>query len=178
MSNQPLDDKKLKTGETYLLNRIMANDPIVLGMELQGRYGTFNLSGLKSGKLLVSTGDKFIVSTDNVKDAVKEIAISEKTPIEFYHKKKIETTYVAEEEITETKLYEELVPKKLTVNNGLKVHGKRFYIVKKKPNGSSSGKLFCAYNIDTRNLIFVHWNKDLVIWLLINKYKLIEHKDI
>ncbi len=178
MSNQPLDDKKLKTGETYLLNRMMAKDPIVLGMEIQGRYGMFSLSGLKSGKLMVSTSDKFLMSTDNVKDAITEISRFENTELSYYKDRKIETTYVAEDEVVETKIYEEIMPKKPTKANSVIIGDKTFYIVKKSPNGKSSGKIFCLYTWHTRNLIWAHEDKDILIGFLYSRYKEIEHKDI
>lgn len=70
------------------------------------------------------------------------------------------------------------MPKSFSKTTGVEMYGKRFYIVKKKPNGSSSGKIFCLYNWDTRNLLWVHYDRDMLIGFLYSKYKTIEDKDI
>ncbi len=161
-----------------LLDRLRLKHPVNLGMELQGYLGMYLLEGTIDKKILVSFNDEFLGSALTINQALEIIGSMERKNVSDYDKSSIETTYVLEDEAIETKIREELMPKKLTKANGIKIYDKRFYIVKKKPNGTSSGKIFCLYNWDTRNLIFAHWDKDLITWFLGSRYKLIEHKDI
>lgn len=176
LSNQPTPPKKVE-GLT-LLDRLRIKHPVELGMELQGYISKFLLEGTTDRKILVSSNGEFMCSAYTIKEEVEEIAKSERRKHEDYDISKIETTYVHEEEEIETKMREECMPKTLSVKNGIKMHGKRFYIVKKKPNGSSSGKIFILYNFDTRNKIWAHYDRDMLIGFLYSGYKKIEHKDV
>lgn len=173
---QPEKAKKLKG--LSLLDRLRLKHPVNLGMELQGFQAKYLLEGTTDLKILVSCGGDFIGSARKISEAIKMIAGSEQREFHEYDVTKIETTYIYEEEVKETKIREECMPKKFPKANGIEMYGKRFYIVKKKPNGTSSGKIFCMYNWDTRNLVFANADRDLIEWLLSTRYKSIEHKDV
>jgi len=174
---QPQKSKK-KT-EASLLDRLRLKHPVELGMELKGYTSNFLLEGTRDKKILVSTSqEEFLGSATNIQDALSIISKFERKRIADYNVSEIQTTYVHSEEEAETKLREEAMPKKYPKKEGLQQHGKRFYIVKKKPNGQSSGKIFCLYNWDTRNLIFSHPDKDMLIGFLYRRYKEIEYKDV
>ncbi len=170
--------KPKKSKEVSMLDRLREKHSVELGMEIKGYLGMYSLEGTKDKKILVSMSDDFLGSATNIKDAIEIIAISERKKISDYDASKIETTYVYQEEEIETKIREEAMPKKYPKKEGLQQHGKRFYIVKKKPDGSSSGKIFCLYNWDTRHLIFSHLERDMLIGFLYRRYKEIEYKDI
>ncbi len=176
MSNQPTKPKKVE-GLT-LLDRLRLKHPVELGMEFQGYWRKYQFDGTIDRKILVSSDGDFIGSAKTIKQAIKIIAESERISPDKYDISTIEAVYTAEEEHVETKMREELMPKKLTKSNGIKINGKRFYIVKKKPNGTSSGTIFCLYNFDTRNLIWAHHNRDMLLGFLQTKYKEIEYKDV
>ncbi|RLA59458.1 MAG: hypothetical protein DRQ78_10610 [Epsilonproteobacteria bacterium] len=178
MSNQPIKETKRKKGDLNLLERLIAKDPVALGMETPGRYGKYKLLGLESEKMIVASGDEFVASVISIKEAFKTIASVENMPINYYDMRNIVTTYVAEEEVEELKIREECMPKKFNVKTGIMLYDKRFYIVKKRPNGSSSGKIFCLYNWDTRWLLYAHHDKDILIGWLQSRYKDIEGEDI
>ena len=172
--------KPKKSKEASLLDRLrIAHGGVELGMELKGYMSTYALEGTRNKTILVSfSGDEFLGSATNINDALALIATYERKKISDYDASKIETTYVYEEEELETKIREEAMPKRYPNKEGLQQHGKRFYIVKKKPNGTSSGQIFCLYNWDTRNLVFSHHDKDMLIGFLYRRYKEIEYKDI
>ncbi len=161
-----------------LLERLRLKHPVDLGMELQGFIAKYQLEGTIDKKILVSSNGEFLGSGTTIGQAIDIVALNERRNNNEYDRTKIETTYVYQEEVVETRIREECMPKKFPKANGIEAHGKRFYIVKKKPNGSSSGKIFCLYNWDTRNLIFTELDKDMVMLFLIHKYKEIEYKDI
>ena len=161
-----------------LLDRLRNKHTVNLGMELEGYTAKFLLEGTEDLKILVSSNEEFYGSAQTIDEAIDIIARFErKEPID-YNRNDIQTTYVAEEDYVDTKMYEEIMPKKLTKSNKIEMHGKKFYIVKKKPNGSSSGKMFCLYNFETRNLIWVNHDRDILIGFLATRYREIEHKDV
>ena len=171
--------KPKKSKEVSMLDRLREKHGVELGMEIKGFISSYSLEGTKDNKILVAlSGDEFLGSATHINDALGIIATYERKKISDYDASTIETTYVNSEEELETKIREEAMPKKYPKKEGLQQHGKRFYIVKKKPDGSSSGKIFCLYNWDTRNLIFSHPDKDMLIGFLYRRYKEIEHKDV
>jgi len=138
----------------------------------------FDILATTEQKLYISAHGDFLGSAKDIKKAIELISLAEQKPVEIYDLSKIEVKYVLEEEEIETKIREEVLPKKLTTKNGIKMHGKQFYIVKKKPDGSSSGKAYCLYNFKTRNLIWAHWDREVLVGFLATRYKSIENKDI
>lgn len=173
---QPQKEKKFK-GDN-LLKRLQLKHKVELGMEIPGFSHIYNIEGTKDKKLLVSYDGEFIGSGKNIKEAIERIAIFERKSIEDYDLTKVRTTYVEEEENVDTKMYEEKIPNKITARNGINMYGKQFYIAKKKPDGSSSGEVYCLYNFKTRNLLAVHWDRDILLGWLMTKYKEIEEKDV
>ena len=174
---QPQKAKKFT--EPSLIERLRLKHPVELGMELKGYISTYKLEGTIDKKILVSTDDdNFLGSAVDINGALSIIASFERKQVQDYDATKIETTYIHTEEGIETKIREEAMPKRYPNKEGLQQYGKRFYIVKKKPNGSSSGKVFCLYNWDTRNLIFSHLEKEMLIGFLYRRYKEIEYKDV
>ncbi len=170
--------KAKKTKEVSLLDRLREKHPVELGMELKGYISDYILEGTKDKKILVSTkSEEFLGSAKTIKEALGIISRFERKKIDDYSAKDIQTTYVYTEEELETKIREEAMPKRFP-KAGEIVHGRRFYIVKKQPNGKSSGKIFCLYNWDTRNLIFSHPDKAILIGFLYRRYAEIAHKDI
>ncbi len=176
MSNQPTKPKKVEG--LSLLDRLRIKHPVDLGMEIQGYIAKYLLEGTVDKKILVSCNGEFLGSALTINEAISIIGLMERHPRKDYDQSTIKTTYVYEEALKDTKMYEECMPKRFNKKTGIEMHGKRFYIIKKKPNGSSSGKVFCMYNWDTRNLIFAHHNRDLLVWFLGSRYKLIEEKDV
>lgn len=175
MSNQPTKPKRIE-GLT-LLDRLKIKHPVELGMEFQGYWRKYQFDGTIDKRILVSSDGDFIGSARTIKQAIEIIAESERISPDKYDISTIEAVYSAEEEHFETKMREELMPKRFTEKTGIKKYGKRFYIIKKKPDGTSSGKIFCLYNFDTRNLIWAHHDKDILIGFLMTKYKEIEGRD-
>ena len=174
---QPVTTKKSK--EVNLLNRLRERHFVELGMELKGYISDYTLEGTKDNKILVATKDEdFLGSAKTIKEALSIIANFERKEIQDYDASKIQTTYVHTEEEMETKIREEAMPKRFPKANGIEMYGRRFYIVKKQPNGKSSGKIFCLYNWKTRNLIFSHHDRDMLIGFLYRRYEEIKHKDI
>jgi hypothetical protein len=172
-------EKPKKNKEERLLHRLRKKHPVELGMELKGYITDYILEGTKDHKILVATKDEdFLGSAKDVRGALNIIAKYENKLITNYNPAEIQTTYVHSEEEAETKIREEAMPRRFPKASGIEMYGRRFYIVKKKPNGKSSGKIFCLYNWKTRNLIWAHWDKDMLIGFLYSKYKLIEHKDV
>ena len=173
---QPQKSKKSK--EKSLLDRLRERHPVELGMELKGYVSNYKLEGTKDKKILVSSTDgEFLGSAKTIKEALKIIADTERKAIDDYDVTKIQTTYVYTEDEVETKIREEAMPKRFP-KAGIIMHGRRFYIIKKQPNGKSSGKVFCLYNFDTRNFIFANLDKDILIGFLYRRYAEIAHKDI
>jgi len=175
---QPVKPRKSK--DISLLDQLrLFHGGVELGMEFIGFMGKYSLDGMKDKRILVAVnGDDFIGSAKNIEESISLIALAERRKLSDYDTSTIQTVYVAEDEVIETKIREEAMPRKYPNKEGMQQHGKRFYVVKKKPNGSSSGKMFCLYNWDTRNLVTVHGDKDFFYWFLINKYKSIEYKDV
>jgi hypothetical protein len=171
--------KPRKTKEEKLLDRLRKKHPVELGMQLKGYITDYILEGTIDKKIMVSTREEeFLGSAKNIQEALGIIANYENKTIADYNPREIQTIYVHSEEEVETKIREEAMPRRFPKANGIEIYGRRFYIVKKKPNGKSSGKIFCLYNWKTRNLIWAHWDKDMLIGFLYSKYKSIEHKDI
>jgi hypothetical protein len=171
--------KPRKTKEKNLLDRLREKHPVELGMELKGYTSDYLLEGTRDKKILDSTKlEEFLGSAKTIQEALSIISKFEKRRIDEYDASKIQTTYVHTEEELETKIREEAMPKRFPKAKGIEMYGRRFYIVKKQPNGKSSGKIFCLYNWKTRNLIFSHHDKDMLIGFLYRRYKEIEHKDI
>ena len=174
---QPVAAKKSK--EANLLQRLRERHFVELGMELKGYISDYTLDGTRDNKILVATKEgEFLGSAETIKKALSFIAKFERQEIQDYDASKIQTTYVHTEEEVETKIREEAMPKRFPKAKGIEMYGRRFYIVKKQPNGKSSGKIFCLYNWKTRNLIFSHHDQDMLIGFLYRRYKEIEHKDI
>jgi len=171
--------KEVKSKKSSLLQRLRTKHIVELGMELKGFASKFTLDGTKDKKILVAlNGEEFLGSAKNINEALGIIADFENKDKSDYNISEIKTTYVYQEEEIETKIREEVMPRRFPKTSGLEWHGRQFYIVKKQPNGKSSGKVFCAYNWKTRNLIGVHWDKDILIGMIMNRYHLIQDKDV
>jgi hypothetical protein len=174
---QPAKPKKSK--EITLLDRLRKKHFVELGMELKGFVSGYTLDGTRDRKILVATTEgEFLGSSRTIDESIRIIASFERRNVNEYDKSKIQTTYLHTEEEVETKIREEAMPKRFPKANGIEMYGRRFYIVKKQPNGKSSGKIFCLYNWKTRNLIFVHYDRDMLIGFLYNRYELIKDKDV
>jgi len=176
MSNQPTKSKKAEG--LSLLDRLRLKHPVDLGMEIQGHISKYLLEGTIDKKILVSCDGEFLGSAGTITESIETISKMERYPVNTYDISTIKTTYVYEEEIIEQQMREECMPKRFNKKTGIEFKGKQFYIIKKKPDGSSSGKIFCMYNWNTRNLIFAHHDRDLLEWFLGARYHLIEDKDI
>jgi len=174
---QPVAAKKSK--EANLLQRLRERHFVELGMELKGYISDYTLDGTRDNKILVATKEgEFLGSAETMQKALSIIAKFERQEIQDYDASKIQTTYVHTEEELETKIREEAMPKRFPKAKGIEMYGRRFYIVKKQPNGKTSGKIFCLYNWKTRNLIFSHHDRDMLIGFLYRRYEEIKHKDI
>ena len=171
--------KPKKTKEISILDRLRAKHVVELGMELQGFFSRFSLEGTQDKKILVALdGDEFLGSALTINGALKIIAKYERKNLSAYNQEDIVTTYVLEPEEPETKIREEAMPRRFPKAKGYEMYGRRFYIVKKKPDGKSSGKIFCLYNWNTRNLLFAHYDKQILEGWLMTRYQEIKDKDI
>lgn len=174
-SNQPQAPKAIE-GST-LLQRLRVRHHVELGMEIQGFNSRYLLEGTSDKKILISSNDDFLGSAITIDDALKIIGDTERRKPSEYDKSTIKTTYVYQVEEPETKFREELMPSKATKANSIKHDGITFYIIKKRPNGKASN-LFHLYNWKTRNFIWLHHDRDMVIGFIYRLYPRIKHKDI
>lgn len=173
---QPQKDKPIVG--LSLLERLLENKMIEFKMEFQGFWRKYEFIATNEKKIYVSFSGNFLGVAMNIEEAINTILIMENKPRENYDASKIITTYVYQEEIFDRKLKEELLPKKINHSNGLKMFDKQFYIVKKSPDGKSLKYAYCIYNFDTRNLLWAHWDKAILIGWLMTRYQEIEHLDI
>lgn len=173
---QPQKDKPIVG--LSLLERLLKDKKIEFKMEFCGFHRIYELAATNERKIYVSFDGEFIGVALNVKEVIELISTMENIPTTKYDESKIETTYVYHEEEFDRKFKEELLPKKVGATNGLKMYDKQFYIVKKGPNGKTSGTTYCLYNFKTRNLLWAHWDKSILIGWLMTKYLEIEHLDV
>lgn len=160
-----------------LLQRLREKHHVDLGMELKGFMSNFLLEGTSDRKILVSSDDDFLGSAITIDGALEIIGDTERRKPSDYDKNTIKTTYVYHEEEPETKFREELMPNKPTKANSIKHDGVTFYIIKKRPNGKAS-TLFHLYNWKTRNFIWLHHDRDMVIGFIYRLYHKIRDKDV